>query len=150
MLTLLGSLLGFLSAGIPKVLEYFEKKQENKLQLDIIKAQAAAAKDGHQLDIAMYNIKRSAEEQKMLLDHDIEIGKSQGWAGNLRTSVRPIITYAFFGVFAIVKLSLLYHFLTSGVDFNMAIEMIWDEETQAIFAAVISFWFGSRAIVRKG
>jgi hypothetical protein len=23
---------------------------------------------------------------------------------------------------------------------------VWDDETQAIFAAIISFWFGSRAI----
>jgi len=151
MLTILGSLLGFLSAGIPKVLEFFQQKQENKLQLDIIKAKAQAAKDGHALDIDMYKLKSADEETRMLLNHDIEIGKTEGWAGNLRTSVRPILTYSFFLVFAIVKLTLLYHFLTNGIELQMAMELIWDEETRAIFAAIISFWFGSRAMIsRKG
>jgi len=33
-----------------------------------------------------------------------------------------------------------------GVDFNNAIAILWDDDTKAIFAAIISFWFGSRAL----
>ena len=36
--------------------------------------------------------------------------------------------------------------LEKGSDFSEAINILWDDDTKAIFAAIISFWFGSRAI----
>ena len=36
--------------------------------------------------------------------------------------------------------------LEMGTPFNEAVTLLWDEDTKAIFAAIISFWFGSRAI----
>ena len=33
-----------------------------------------------------------------------------------------------------------------GTPFADAINLLWDEETKAIFGAIISFWFGSRAV----
>jgi hypothetical protein len=36
--------------------------------------------------------------------------------------------------------------LEKGTDFAEAIHILWDDDTKAIFAAIISFWFGSRAI----
>jgi hypothetical protein len=33
-----------------------------------------------------------------------------------------------------------------GTSFNDAIQLLWDDDTKAIFAAIISFWFGSRAL----
>jgi len=41
---------------------------------------------------------------------------------------------------------LLMSALDKGTDFAEAIQLLWDEDTKAIFAAIISFWFGSRAI----
>lgn len=41
---------------------------------------------------------------------------------------------------------------TDGVTLAAALQATWDEETQALFAAVMSFWFGSRQIskMRRG
>ena len=36
--------------------------------------------------------------------------------------------------------------IEKGTDFSEAIQLLWDEDTKAIFAAIISFWFGSRAV----
>ena len=36
--------------------------------------------------------------------------------------------------------------IEKGTEFSEAIKLLWDDETKAIFAAIISFWFGSRAI----
>jgi hypothetical protein len=41
---------------------------------------------------------------------------------------------------------LLKEALNSGMDLSSALNVIWDDDTKAIFAAVISFWFGSRAV----
>jgi hypothetical protein len=36
--------------------------------------------------------------------------------------------------------------LDKGADLTQALNVLWDDDTKAIFAAIISFWFGSRAI----
>lgn len=75
------------------------------------------------------------------------------WVEALQASVRPVITYAFFLVFAVVKVSALATLLqTDGVTLAASLQATWDEETQALFAAVMSFWFGSRQIskMRRG
>lgn len=67
--------------------------------------------------------------------------------------MRPIITYVFFLVFAVVKVSALATLLqTDGVTLAVALQAIREEETQALYAAVMSFWFGSRQIskMRRG
>ena len=49
------------------------------------------------------------------------------------------------GLFASVKSSGLYVLITvEGLLLAEALPRIWDPETQALFAAVMSFWFGSR------
>ena len=35
---------------------------------------------------------------------------------------------------------------THGMDLSAGLLEIWDDETQAIFAAIIAFWFGNRAM----
>jgi hypothetical protein len=36
--------------------------------------------------------------------------------------------------------------LDQGVDITDGLIAVWDAETQALFAAVMSFWFGQRAL----
>jgi hypothetical protein len=144
MLTLLGSLLGFLSAGLPKIFEFFQQKEDNKLKTQMLQMQIDAAKAGQEFDLKVFEVKKDFAEQQMLLQHDIAM---QGnW---LSSSVRPVITYLFFFIFATVKISMIVNAIHTGQDFNSAMMMTWDEETQAIFAAIISFWFGSRAMQKS-
>ena len=67
----------------------------------------------------------------------------------LQKSVRPVITYAFFGLFATIEITLLMDAVEKGVEFSDAVKLLWDDETKAIFAAIISFWFGSRAVEKS-
>ena len=86
------------------------------------------------------------EEQKALLQHDTTISQHTGFIAGLQKSVRPVITYAFFGIFAIVEYTILMSAIDGGMPLRDAIQIVWDDNTQAIFAAIISFWFGSRAV----
>jgi hypothetical protein len=86
------------------------------------------------------------KEHDRLIQHDISINKGSGFISGLQRSVRPVITYAFFGLFATIEITLLMDALDKGTEFSEAIGLLWDEDTKAIFAAIISFWFGSRAI----
>ena len=71
------------------------------------------------------------------------------WIDGLRGSVRPVITYAFFGLFMFVEVSAYLALTASGISALNAVQLVWDDQTQALFAAVISFWFGGRAINRS-
>jgi hypothetical protein len=90
--------------------------------------------------------KSSREEQQRLLEHDMKLGQQGGFINSLRAFVRPFITYVFFSAFIGVKVVVVWHTVGSGGDLMQAIEVAWDDETEALFAAVMSFWFGSRAM----
>ena len=79
-------------------------------------------------------------------DSDIAISKETGFFAGLKKGVRPIITYCFFGFFLFYKTVLVMEALRSGQNISDISDIIWDEQSQAIFAAIISFWFGSRAV----
>ena len=66
----------------------------------------------------------------------------------LRGSVRPVITYAFFGLFVFVEVSAYIGLTAQGVSALDAANATFDEDIKALFAAVLSFWFGGRAINR--
>lgn len=148
MLSILGSLIGFAGSAVPAVLGHFENKQKQKNDLEILKVQGELAKQGVEMNLMEFRERAADDEHRRLIEHDISMQNDTGLMGALRKSVRPVITYMFFGLFAAVKVSTLMMALESN-DFNTAINMVWDEETQAIFAAIISFWFGSRALSKN-
>ena len=146
MLSILGSVLGFAGSAVPAITDAFAKRQDNKQELAKMKLMAELRKDGYDHDIKMYETMGAAEEHKRLIEHDVAITKAGGFIGGLQRSVRPVITYAFFGLFCVIEITLLMEAIEKGTDFAQAINLLWDSETKAIFAAIISFWFGSRAI----
>jgi len=60
--------------------------------------------------------------------------------------VRPVITYAFFGLFVATKVVIMVKVGQSGGDWTEAVELMWDPETAGLMSAVLAFWFGNRAI----
>ena len=148
MLTLLGSIVGFLGSSVPSVINHFGKKEDNKKQLEIMRMQMTMAEKNADIYLMKFQAMALDNEHQRLIAHDTAMQKDTGPLSWLRKSVRPVITYLFFGLFAAVKVSSLVVALETQ-DFQAAILTVWDPETQAIFAAIISFWFGSRALEKN-
>ena len=153
MLTLLGSLLGFAGSAVPSVVDLFKEKEEKSRQLEMMKMQIEAKKAGVDQDSKLMQTtadiadrKADREEQQRLLEHDAKLGSQPGFINALRAFVRPFITYVFFLTFIGIKGIMVWHTLDTGGDLQSALNVVWDEQTEALFAAVISFWFGSRAM----
>ena len=70
-------------------------------------------------------------------------GASQ-WVTNLRSSVRPIITYLFIFLLLFVDIAGMIWAINSGVEFKEAMDIVFSDEEMAIVASIIGFWFGSR------
>jgi hypothetical protein len=64
---------------------------------------------------------------------------------NLRALVRPLITYGMFLLLCAVDGFGFYYAIKTDVAFADAMALLWDSETQIIWASVVSFHFGSQA-----
>ena len=175
MLTLLSTLLSFLMGGLPKLLDFFQDRADKAhelalasmqterelalkkaglesqehieaIHLDEIKVQAEVATQ--QANVAMVNAK--LQERQALYAHDIEISKGAStWVINARAMVRPALTYGMFMLLVFVDIAGFLYAWHSNVPFNDCLNQLWDDDTQLIWASVVSFWFGSQAFDKK-
>ena len=85
-------------------------------------------------------------EMQAVYAHDTSLNEGTSeWMKNLRASVRPVITYGFFFLLVFVDVGLFVYGWNRGVSFTELAEMLWDSDTQALFASIIAFHFGGRA-----
>ena len=149
MLTLLGSLLGFISSTFPDLLKLWQDKQDRKHELQILDRQMEQMRLGHNQRLDEIAINADVSQSLALYKHDSQ-PSGVTWVDGLRASVRPMITYGFFILFAWVKLSAVVLLMNQdGLNINEALIHIWDGETQALFAGILSFWFGSRSLAKR-
>jgi hypothetical protein len=145
MLTLIGSLLGFVSSLFPDLLKLFRDRQDRQHELAILDRQMEMMRSGHQQRLEEIQVQADIAESQALYKSAVPTGVK--WVDALAGTVRPVITYAFFTLFAAVKGSALYVLIAvEGMLLAQALPQIWDPATQALFAAVMSFWFGQRAL----
>tara|TARA_R110000868_G_scaffold23616_5_gene94788 strand:+ start:600 stop:1022 length:423 start_codon:yes stop_codon:yes gene_type:complete len=136
MLTLLGSLLGFGSSFLPKVMDYFQDKADKKHELEVMTRQAEIQLDRTAIDA---NIR----EVETIHEHDSKLDGG-GFINGVRASVRPVITYLFMSLFLGVEITTYYLLVQNGIAPGDALVSIWDEQIMAMWASILAFWFGGR------
>ena len=145
MMSLLGSLLGFGTSFLPEILNYFKAGQEHKHKLETMKMEAELMEKRSALKLQELDKQADIQETKSIYEHDRSIDAG-GFVNALRGSVRPVITYAFFLMFVTVEAVIMLKVMESGGDWKDAVDLMWSSETQGLFAAIVSFWFGNRAV----
>jgi hypothetical protein len=157
MFTLLTTLISFLAGGVPKLLDFFQDRSDKAHEMDMAKLQTERElqmlKEGYIAQAKVEEIKteqiaiQSAEkEREAVYAHDIAIGQGASqWVTNARAFTRSFITYGMFILFAFVEIFGFMYAWRTGVDFSIALDQLWDNETQIIWASVVSFWFGTQA-----
>jgi hypothetical protein len=154
--------------GLPKILDFFQDRSDKKHELALAQMQITRElelrKAGFEAQERIEHIKseqletESAASTKQALigaqqaemqavyAHDTALNEGTSeWMKNLRASVRPVITYGFFFLLVFVDVGLFAYGWNSGVSFTELAEMLWDSDTQALFASIIAFHFGGRA-----
>jgi hypothetical protein len=161
MMTLISTLLGFASGGLPKVLDFVQDRGDKKHELALMAAgrerEIALAKEGFVAQARVEEIKTEqiamqtqAQEKLAMWKHDMKIGEGAStWVINLRASVRPIVTYLFVGLLITVDVAGIWYAYSTGVPFAMAMDMVFSDDEMSILAAIIAFWFGSQAFSKK-
>lgn len=171
MMTLISTVVSFLMGGVPKILDFLQDRSDKKHEIELaqmqislqLESQKAGFKSQERIEeIKLDELKVNADiasqandlargqanidEHKALLQHDIQsgIGASQ-WVINSRAMVRPAITYGMFFLLAFVDIFGFYYAIHTGVGFKEALDILWDDDSQQIFASIVAFYFGGQA-----
>jgi hypothetical protein len=144
MVTVLASIVGFISSLIPDILRIIVEKQSHNRQLEIINQQIRAAEVGAGKAVGKITSASYANELKILYS-TYKTGVT--WVDSLNATVRPVLAYAFFCLYAFMKFKQ-YLILKNLEETAIFHEILWTVEDQAIFASIISFYFGQRSLSR--
>ena len=148
MLALLSPFLGILGSLLPSIVRIFERKQELKYEVELIKIKLEAAERQADLQYHVEEIKADAELRQSALDHDKSLDGGK-FINALRASIRPVVTYSFFILFVAVKWAAAYTMIVSGQDIPTMLDAVWDPDTMSLFSTIIAFWFGSRVMEKQ-
>jgi hypothetical protein len=150
--------------GLPKILEFFQDRADKKHELALAAMQTereltlkkagleAQERIEHiqteqiQINAEVTNNQTAMQERQALYAHDIALGQGAStWVTNMRAATRSVITYGMFIMFMFVEIFGFYYAWHTDVDFTVALDQLWDDETQIIWACIVSFWFGGQA-----
>jgi hypothetical protein len=157
MLTLISTVVSFLMGGVPKFLDFFQDRADKKHELELARMQTerelqmlekgyAAQAKVEEIHTEQIAIQADANVHMALLAHDTESAKGASqWVINARAMVRPAITYGMFLLLAFVDIFGFWFAFHREVDFEVALNQLWDDESQQIFASIIAFYFGGQA-----
>jgi len=154
MIALLSALLGFVSSAVPDLFKLFRDGKDRAHEIALLKLQIEHAREANVQQLQAIEVQAGMVEQAALNERLRDNLTGIHWVDALAGSVRPVITYAFFGLYFLVKCAQ-FHLLVapslpwqSGMTLAQAMVALWTEEDIAIFSAVIAFWFGQRAMAR--
>jgi hypothetical protein len=149
--------MGFASAGVPRLLDIWQNKGDQKHELALMAMQRereiALAREGFVAQARVEEIRTDqiamqtqAQEKLAIWKHDSKLAEGGStWVINLRASVRPVVTYIFVGLLVVVDIAGIWHAYSTGVAFAEAMSLVFSSEEMAILSAIISFHFGGRA-----
>ena len=145
MLTLLGSFLGLLGSFVPEIIKHFRDVSDKAHELEILDRQILMMKESHRGDLERMDAIGDMQESRALYHH-ARLTRVP-WVDALGGTVRPVITYVFFLLYASVK-GATFCIIQKTEGALEALGFLWHPEDQALFAAVMSFWFGQRALLK--
>ena len=146
-LAALPAILGALAGMVPAIVQLFTLKANNAHQLAMAQEQRQAAKEGVALQIDLAGAQATIRQT----EHIYTFGS--GPSGNrfvdgLAVFVRPYITLVFFHLWLLLEVFMFIYAVNSGYDLGQLVKVLWPAETQAMFGAIIGFWFGDRMMLR--
>jgi hypothetical protein len=154
--------------GLPKILDFFQDKSDKghelalarmqtERELELRKAGFEAQERVEHIHTEQLQIESDAQSKQTLINaqqaemqalyaHDTSLNEGTStWVKNCRALVRPVITFGFFFLLVAIDAGLFFYGWNRGTDFTTLADLLWDDDTQALFASIIAFHFGGRA-----
>ncbi len=167
MLSLISTLGGLLISGLPKLLEFFQNKADQKHELALARMQnereLALAAQGYAAQQRIEEIRTDqvamqteAQMTEAALKHDEQVlEKAHKWVASYVGTVRPTVTYIFvielvlINAFMAVYLWNHPNLITSIDDIVKYSDLIFSSDEMAMLGGILGFWFGTRTWNKK-
>ena len=145
MITLFASIAGFITSLIPEILRFFKDKLDKSHELQLMDKQIRFSKNGYIKSPEEVEMTRDVME-RLSLYSTYKTGIN--WVDALNGTVRPVLAYSFFAMYCAIKI-LQYQYVVKTALFVQHLDIIWSIDDQAIFASIVSFYFGQRAFAKS-
>jgi hypothetical protein len=167
MLSLFSTLGGLLISGLPKLLEYFQNKADQKHELALAAVQTerelqlaaagfAAQAQVEEIRTEQVAMQTEAQMTEAALAHDARVlEKASTWVSNYVGTVRPTVTYIFVLELVAINAFMAWYLwnhpglITSIDDVIRYADLIFSADEMAMLGGIIGFWFGSRQWSKK-
>jgi hypothetical protein len=161
MFSILSSILGFATAGLPSILGFFQQKGDQSHEREMARLQneqaLLMAEKGFvsQEKIAAIELEGTyaetfAQERQALYEHDAKIiHDAAPWVRTLNASVRPIVAFIFVALLLFVDIGgFIWAVKTVGFS-RESMDVIFSSDEMAIVGSIIGFYFGARTWEKK-
>ena len=167
MLSLISTLGGLLISGLPKLLDFFQNKADQKhelalarvqmeLQLQMLAQGYAAQQKTEEIRTDQIAMQTDAEMTVAAYDHDKKVmDNASRWVVNFVGTVRPMVTYIFVLELCAINAWMAYYIytrpalVTSMDDLVRLTDILFSTDEMAMLGGIIGFWFGSRSWSKK-
>jgi len=167
MLSLFSTLGGLLISGLPKLLDFFQNKDDQKHELALARVQVemqiqmmaqgfAAQERMEEIRTDQIAMQTDAQMTEAALAHDEKImEKASTWVVNFVGTVRPVVTYIFIFELCAINAWIAYYvysrpsLVTNMDDLIRVSDVIFSSDEMAMLGGIIGFWFGSRSWSNK-
>ena len=161
MFSILSSILGFATAGLPSILGFFQQKGDKAHEREMAKMKneqaMLMAQKGFQSQekIAAIELEGTyaetfAQERQALYEHDAKlVHDAAPWVRTLNAAVRPIVAFTFVGLLLFVDIGgFIWAVKTVGFS-RESMDVIFSSDEMAIVGSIIGFYFGARTWEKK-
>ena len=161
MFSLLSSILGFATAGLPSILGFFQQKgdqaherkmaeMQNQQAMAMAQAGFAAQEKVAAIELEGTYAETYAQERQALYEHDAKlVEQSSQWVKTLNACVRPVIAFTFVALLVFVDVAGFWWAVHTGADFGTSMDIIFSSDEMSIVGSIIGFYFGSRTWEKK-
>ena len=167
MLSLFSTLGGLLISGLPKLLDFFQNKADQKHELALAQIQVqmqlqmmaqgfAAQERIEEIRTDQIAMQSEAQMTEAALKHDEKVlEKASQWVANYVGTVRPTVTYIFVFELCAINAWIAYYIYSrpslvmSMDDLIRLSDIIFSTDEMAMLGGIIGFWFGSRGWAKK-
>ena len=161
MFSILSSILGFATAGLPSILGFFQQKGDQSHEREMARLQneqaLLMAEKGFvsQEKIAAIELEGTyaetfAQERQALYEHDAKIVHDAApWVRTLNAAVRPIVAFTYVALLLVVDIGgFIWAVKTVGFS-RESMDVIFSSDEMAIVGSIIGFYFGARTWEKK-
>ena len=161
MFSILSSILGFATAGLPSILGFFQQKGDQAHEREMARLQneqtMAMAQAGFQsqekvaaIELEGTYAETFTQESQALYEHDAKlVHDAAPWVRTLNAAVRPIVAFTFVGLLIFVDVAG-FIWAVNTVGFSReSMDVIFSSDEMAIVGSIIGFYFGARTWEKK-